>query len=73
MSGVPYEWTRMFGNLRLALIERDVMKTASGVAHDDAVDRHVRAVDALVDDLGVLDTRLVLGEITMFLAKKARA
>ena len=72
MSGVPLEWVRMQGNLRVALIERDAMKTASGVAHDEAVDRYVRAVDRMIDDLGLMQTRLVLGEITQFLAARER-
>ena len=75
MSVVPEEWTRMLGNLRAALIERDVMRSqvATQQMRDAATDRYCSLVDAMVDDLDVLSTRLELGRITAFLSKKERS
>lgn len=74
MSVVPPEWTRVLGNLRAAQIERDVMKseTADPQLRDVATERYCRFADAIIDDLGTLSTRLELGRITAFLARKER-
>ena len=44
MSVVPLEWTRMMGNLRVALTERDTLKAVTGPAHDDACRTILRQV-----------------------------
>lgn len=70
---VPLEWTRMQGNLHAALIERDILKGGlNAPARDEAVQRYTRAVDLIIDDLAVLKSGHVLGQITMVLAKKER-
>ncbi|MDT8856463.1 hypothetical protein RNZ50_15825 [Paracoccaceae bacterium Fryx2] len=75
MSFVPAEWTRMIGNLRTALLARDAMKApeAQPPEHDAATARYCRAVDAVIEDLGLLSERQVLGRITLLLARKDRA
>ena len=71
---VPYEWTRMVGNLAQAITCRSAMQdqSASQQSRDDAVIGYSRAVDAIIDDLSALSNAMVLGRITMFLARKER-
>lgn len=72
MSHVPVEWTRVIDNLRRAQVAGGVMKDLAQPAHerDRATDDYVRAVDAVIADLGALSERMVLGHITLFLARK---
>ena len=70
---VPEAWTRLQVNLHAALIERDILKGGlSAPARDDAVQRYTRAVDLIVADLEALKTSHVMGQITLFFAKKER-
>ena len=39
---------------------------------DEAIVRYVRALDAIIADLGTLSERQVPGHITLFLARKER-
>jgi hypothetical protein len=75
MTGVPQEWNRVVASLVEAQVAGAVMrhpKTPS-VARDQATDRYVRAVDAIVADLGLLREQLVLTRITALLARGGRS
>lgn len=71
---VPREWTRLVGNVQLALQHRSAMRATKTTqqARDVAVIAYSRAVDTILDDLGTLSDAMVLGRITMFLARKER-
>lgn len=70
---VPIEWTRLQGNLQEALLARACMKLISGAVHDEEMRRYTRAVDLIIDDLAALKSSHVMGQITLFFAKKERA
>lgn len=70
---VPVEWTRLQGNLQEALLARACLKLVSGEAQDEEMRRYTRAVDLIIDDLAALKSSHVLGQITLFFAKKERA
>lgn len=71
---VPHEWTRIVGNLAQAITHRSAMRDqgASQQSRDDAVIGYSRTVDAIIDDLSALSNTMVLGRITLFLARKER-
>jgi hypothetical protein len=74
MSRLPIEWTRTMVNLRSAQVARDTMRNPASarIARDQATIEYTRATDALVEDLGLLSERLILGRITQFLTRGDR-
>ncbi|MFN3973444.1 MAG: hypothetical protein ACK4L4_19170 [Gemmobacter sp.] len=71
---VPREWTDAIARLREAQVSGDIMRnpSTSQDMRDRATQAYTHAVDALVANLGRLSETHVLGQITMFLAKKER-
>lgn len=74
MSIVPQEWTSLIVEHRAAQVERDVMRDPAKPqqARDLAAIAYARQCDRLMDLLDILSVRLVLGRITMLLARKDR-
>lgn len=74
MIMVPPAWTRMIGNLRVAQVARDTLRSpiTSQMSRDLATVTYSRAVDLVIDDLNTLSEQQVLGRVTMFLARKER-
>jgi hypothetical protein len=74
VSRLPIEWTRAMVHLRAAQVARDTRRNpaATQIARDQATIEYTRATDALVEDLGLLSERLVLGRITQFLQRGDR-
>ena len=72
---VPRAWTTMIAHLRTAQMSRGVMRDAreTQAARDRATVDYSRAVDAMVDDLGLLSDSHTLGRITLLLSKKDRS
>ena len=65
----------MIAHLRTAQVSRGVMRDARETqqARDRATVDYSRAVDAMVDDLGLLSDSHTLGRITLLLSKKDRS
>lgn len=72
---VPHDWTALVAHLNDALVARPLMKNlhAAQVDRDLATQRYVKAVDAIIDCLERLREQMVLGRITLFLARKERS
>lgn len=70
----PTEWTQMIAALREARVAHDAMRdsTSTQQLRDAAVARYTIASDNVIQYLGILSERSVLGAITMFLARKDR-
>ena len=69
MSHIPRAWASILTRLHEAQVERSIMRgrDTPPQARDDATDRYVTAVDALVAELGLLKDAGTLAQITLFL------
>lgn len=71
---VPAEWTQMIAAMREAQLAHAAMRerTSTQQMRDAAVARYTIAADNVIQYLGILSERNVLGAITLYLARKDR-